>query len=83
MIKNKKYDANFSAGGLLFNEFIALEVLLLSKNFEEGIAIEEEQNNVIGIATNSARKRIISEIKRRYHLEKELKHTIVGRIVLV
>lgn len=67
-IKNKKYDANFTAGGLLFNEFIALEVLLLSENFEEGIAIEEEQNNVIGIATNSARKRIISEIKRRYHL---------------
>ena len=67
-IKNKKYDANFTAGGLLFNEFIALEVLLLSEKFEEGIAIEEEQNNVIGIATNSARKRIISEIKRRYHL---------------
>ena len=68
MIKNKKYDANFTAGGLLFNEFIALEVLLLSENFEEGVAIEEEQNNVIGIATNSARKRIISEIKRRHHL---------------
>ena len=62
IIKNKKYDANFTAGGLLFNEFIALEVLLLSENFEEGVAIEEEQNNVIGIATNSARKRIISEI---------------------
>ena len=68
MIKNKKYDANFTAGGLLFNEFITLEALLLSENFEEGVAIEEEQNNVIGIATNSARKRIISEIKRRYHL---------------
>lgn len=68
MIKNKKYDANFTAGGLLFNEFIALEVLLLSENFEEGIAIEEEENNVMGVATNSARKRIISEIKRRYHL---------------
>ena len=63
-----KYDANFTAGGILFNEFIALEEMLLSENFEEGIAIEEEQNNVIGIATNSARKRIISEIKRRYHL---------------
>jgi len=68
MIKNKKYDANFTAGGILFNEFMALEVLLLSENFEHGIAIEEEQNNVIGIATNSARKRIISEIKRRYNV---------------
>ena len=67
MIKSK-YDANFTAGGLLFNEFMALEVLLLSENFEQGIAIEEEQNNVIGIATNSARKRIISEIKRRYNV---------------
>ena len=28
ILKNKKYDANFTAGGLLFNEFIALEVLL-------------------------------------------------------
>lgn len=68
MLKNKKYDTNFTAGGLLFNEFIALEVLLLSENFEQRISIEEEQNNVMGIATNSARKRIISEIKRRYSL---------------
>ena len=29
-IKNKKYDANFTAGGLLFNEFIAPEVLLFA-----------------------------------------------------
>ena len=62
----KKYDANFTAGGLLFNEFKALESLLLNPNFKELIKLEEEENNVIGIATNSARKRIISEIKRRY-----------------
>lgn len=61
-----KYDANFTAGGLLFNEFKALEDLLLSNDFENLIKIEEEQNNLIGIATNSARKRIITEIKRRY-----------------
>ena len=58
-----KYDANFTAGGILFNEFSALKEMLLSENFEERIAIEEE-----GIATNSARKRIISEIKRRYNV---------------
>ena len=63
-----KYDANFTAGGILFNEFTALENMLLSENFEKRITIEEEQNNVIGIATNSARKRIISEIKRRYNV---------------
>lgn len=60
-----KYDANFTAGGLLFNEFKALEDLLVNKDFENLIKIEEEQNNLIGIATNSARKRIITEIKRR------------------
>lgn len=64
--ENKKYDANFTAGGLLFNEFKALKRLLLSPDFKELIRVEEDQNNVIGIATNSARKRIISEIKRRY-----------------
>ena len=39
-----KYDANFTAGGILFNEFTALEDMLLSKNFEERISIEEEEN---------------------------------------
>tara|TARA_B110000902_G_scaffold234943_1_gene279936 strand:- start:262 stop:855 length:594 start_codon:yes stop_codon:yes gene_type:complete len=66
-IKNKKYDANFTAGGILFNEFKSLEDILLSENFELYILKEEQENNVIGIATNSARKRIISEIKRRYN----------------
>jgi len=67
-MKMKKYDANFTAGGILFNEFTALENMLLSEKFEERIAIEEEENNVMGVATNSARKRIISEIKRRYNM---------------
>ncbi|MFB9056536.1 BrxA family protein [Mariniflexile ostreae] len=66
MPKKTKYDANFTAGGLLFTEFKALETILLSSNFKELIKKEEEQNKVIGIATNSSRKRIISEIKRRY-----------------
>jgi hypothetical protein len=62
-----KYDANFTAGGILFNEFTALKEMLLSENFEERISIEEDQNNVMAVATNSARKRIIFEIKRRYN----------------
>lgn len=61
-----KYDANFTAGGILYNEFIALKQILLSDDFEELIKIEEGQNNLIGVATKGARKRIISEIKRRY-----------------
>ena len=63
---SNKYDANFTAGGILYNEFIVLKKILLSDQFSELIKIEEEQNNLIGVATNSARKRIISEIKRRY-----------------
>lgn len=68
---NSKYDANFTAGGILFNEFTALEGMLLSENFDERISIEEEENNFMGVATNSARKRIISEIKRRYNIAPE------------
>ena len=64
--KSKKYDTNFTAGGLLFNEFITLEEILLSNNFDELIQKEQEENKSIGITTNSARKRIISEIIRRY-----------------
>jgi hypothetical protein len=61
----KTYDANFTAGGLLLNEFRALEGMLLGDSFEKEIQIEEESNSVIGITTMSARKRIITEIKRR------------------
>lgn len=59
------FDANFTAGGLLFGEFQAIESILLDVDFENKIQVEEAENNLIGIATLSARKRIISEIKRR------------------
>ncbi|MHA8066289.1 BrxA family protein [Aquirufa sp. ROCK2-A2] len=62
---SNNYDANFTAGGLLLSEFIALESILLGNDFELNIQEEQEQNKIIGIATLSARKRIISEIKRR------------------
>jgi hypothetical protein len=65
--KSNKYDANFTAGGILYNEFIALKEILISDKFNELIKIEEAQNNVIGIKTLGSRKRIISEIKRRYN----------------
>lgn len=68
MIKNKStiYDANFTAGGILYNEFVALKTILLSENFDYLIELEKKQNNIIGIKTLGSRKRIISEIKRRY-----------------
>lgn len=67
-IQVKTYDANFTAGGLLFNEFKALENILLGNDFAVKIQQEEESNSVIGIATMSARKRIIAEIKRRHSM---------------
>jgi hypothetical protein len=63
-----KYDANFTAGGIFFNEFFALKEILLSDNFNELIKIEEKENNCIGIKTKAARQRIIREIKRRHNL---------------
>ena len=66
LINRNKYDANFTAGGILYNEFISLKEILISAQFIELIKIEEEQNNSIGIKTLGSRKRIISEIKRRY-----------------
>jgi hypothetical protein len=62
-----EYDTSFTAGGLLFTEFKALERILLSQNFSELIKIEQEENKVIGIATKAARIRIISQIKNRYN----------------
>lgn len=64
-IDKKSYDANFTAGGLLLNEFKALEAILIGDDFETKIQEEERSNKIIGIATMSARKRIISEVKRR------------------
>ena len=66
--QTKTYDANFTAGGLLLNEFKALENMLVSEDFGALIKEEEESNSVIGIATMSARKRIIAEIKRRHSI---------------
>ena len=65
-VTNNKYDANFAIGALFYNEFIVLEKIFLSDNFYELIKVEEENNEYVGIATFSARKRILREIKRRY-----------------
>jgi hypothetical protein len=66
-ITNNKYDANFAIGALFYNEFIVLEKIFLSDNFNELIKVEEVNNELVGIATFSARKRILREIKRRYN----------------
>ena len=66
-METKKYDANFTAGGLLINEFIALQPFLLGEDFVSKMKEEIENNNLIGIATKSARQRVVAEIIRRFN----------------
>ncbi len=66
MIKNTKYDANFTAGGIFFNEFSNLKEYLLNEDFEEIVKNDIEANAILAIDTLSARKRIVSEIIRRH-----------------
>ena len=66
MKKESKYDANFTAGGLFYNEFSNLRDYLLDQNFEEVVNGDVEENRLLAINTLSARKRIVSEIIRRY-----------------
>ncbi|WP_405291003.1 BrxA family protein [Algibacter sp. Ld11] len=62
----QKYDANFTAGGIFFNEFSNLKPYLLEEDFEEIIKNDIEENKILAITTLSARKRIVSEIIRRH-----------------
>lgn len=64
----KKYDANITAGGLLHNEFTAISPILTDDDFVDKIEKERELNSFIGIPTESARKRVITEIIRRYEI---------------
>jgi hypothetical protein len=63
-----KYDANFTAGGIFFNEFSNLKDYLLDENFEEIVRNDIEENKILAIKTLSARKRIVSEIVRRHRI---------------
>lgn len=64
-LKYKKYDANFTAGGILLNEFIAIQDVFFQEDIESELRKEIEENKIIGIATKGARQRIILEIIRR------------------
>lgn len=64
----KKYDANFTAGGIFFNEFSNLKEYLLEEDFENIVKNDIEENKILAITTLSARKRIVSEIIRRHQV---------------
>ena len=65
MSRNSPYEANFTAGGLLHHEFLALKSVILGSEIESELKLEESQNQFVGINTIAARKRVLSEIKRR------------------
>ncbi|WP_162533675.1 BrxA family protein [Dokdonia sp. Dokd-P16] len=60
-----KYNANFTAGGLLHNEFNALKDIILLDDFDNAISKEIEENNLMSIDTRASRKRISQEVVRR------------------
>ena len=68
MPNKTKFDANFTAGGIFFNEFSNLRYYLLDENFEEIVRNDVEENKILAIKTLSARKRVVSEIIRRHKL---------------
>ena len=63
---NNKYSASFTAGGLLFQESIAL-LPYLNDNSISKINEQTTNNTLLQINSESARKRIITEIRKRYN----------------
>jgi hypothetical protein len=66
MERIKKYDARFTAGGLLFTEFEFLSGILCQENFLSILQKERELNAYLNIPRESARQRVIQEIVLRY-----------------
>jgi len=67
MITSNKnsYSASFTSGGLLFPEFDALIPILISENKYELLNREILENKYLKINSESSRKRIVSELKKR------------------
>ncbi len=61
-----KYSISFTAGGLLYNETVSLLPILKDKDGLDLLTNEAKKNEVLKINSESARKRIIAEIKKRY-----------------
>ncbi len=57
--------ASFTAGALLFNEFVSVLALLRESDFVKLLDQERAENKLLKIRTESARKRVNTEIKKR------------------
>jgi hypothetical protein len=65
-MNNSLYSASFTAGSLLWREFVALLPLLVSPQSQSLLKEEIEKNNYLKINAESSRKRVIAEIQKRY-----------------
>ncbi len=61
-----KYSISFTAGGLLYNETMSLLPVLKDVDSIKLLTNEAKKNEVLMINSESARKRVITEIKKRY-----------------
>lgn len=66
-MKSPKYIA-ITSGSLLFNEFEQLLPILSQQGIHEALLQESKENRLMKVKTEAARKRIITEIKRRIAL---------------
>lgn len=60
-----KFSASFTAGSLFVNEFTALHTRLNDESLFTQLDEEIKQNNLLSIKSETARKRVIFEIKKR------------------
>ncbi|KAA6328556.1 hypothetical protein EZS27_022558 [termite gut metagenome] len=65
-MRNSTYSASFTAGSLLWREFVALLSLLKNPQSQWLLKEEIEKNKCIKINAESSRKRVIAEIQKRY-----------------
>ena len=63
---NSPYTAALTGGGFLFEETLTLLPLLLAENSEELLQEEKVNNNLLHINAETSRKKVITEIRRRY-----------------
>ena len=60
------YTAALTGGGFLFEETLTLLPLLQAENSEELLHKEKVNNNLLHINAETSRKKVITEIRRRY-----------------
>jgi hypothetical protein len=64
-MNKSKFSTSFTAGALLYNEFMGVLPFLKQTEFEKLLDQEKAENKLLKIRTESARTRVNTEIKKR------------------